>query len=403
MQSKADYEIRMAALKKLTDEPALARLAKTSPSPETRITAVQKLTNQSLLADIAKTAPSGEIRVKAANKLRDHELAQKTYEYVARNDSDIRTQFEAAKRMASLSRSRNLIYQAILNASNPQDLGSFFDYLCRTDKLQFSDLLGSGLLVDTLTPHEIELFLISAMAHVDDNTLFNIATSDSVKYTLRLAAVIRIKDSNLLVEIVTTETADDRLRIDTVNRITDANSHVEFATSDTVDDTLRLAAVNRLSDKESLREIICHEDRKGVFSTKIANAAYNKMPRDANYYYEIIQDIAYGLENHPGECIFQDMLDNLTQEHYYEMSTGQMQTRFWDDRDAAETGLQRLHDIKLLCDVVINGYNDEIKELAFKKLSEMDQAALQHDTCWQECKVAHETRKSNASKDVSTP
>jgi hypothetical protein len=69
---------------KLTDQDALAYVAKKDSKADVRLAAVAKLTDQYALADIAKNAYNSDVRAAAVAKLTDQSLIA----YIAKNDSD---------------------------------------------------------------------------------------------------------------------------------------------------------------------------------------------------------------------------------------------------------------------------------------------------------------------------
>ena len=64
-----DTNLRLAAIEKLTDQAALANIAKTDKAPSVRGAAVQKLTDEALLADIKKNDGDRNVQALAYNRL----------------------------------------------------------------------------------------------------------------------------------------------------------------------------------------------------------------------------------------------------------------------------------------------------------------------------------------------
>lgn len=83
-----DYNVRRAAIEKLSDQAVLADIAKTDRVSDARRTAVEKLTDQVLLAGIAKTGNSSLVREAAVRKLSDQavlgDIAKNNRRYRAR-------------------------------------------------------------------------------------------------------------------------------------------------------------------------------------------------------------------------------------------------------------------------------------------------------------------------------
>jgi glyceraldehyde-3-phosphate dehydrogenase/erythrose-4-phosphate dehydrogenase len=77
-------DMRIAAVKKLTDQSVLADFAKNDKAYNVRIAVVSKLTDQSLLADIAKNDENYNVRIAVVSKLTDQSLLAD----IAKNDKN---------------------------------------------------------------------------------------------------------------------------------------------------------------------------------------------------------------------------------------------------------------------------------------------------------------------------
>ena len=81
-----------------------ADIAKNDPDPQVRMVAMKQLTNQALLAEVARTAPNVWMRLEAADRLdaSSKAVAQAVYADVAKNapDPDIRS--AAIQKLAAL-------------------------------------------------------------------------------------------------------------------------------------------------------------------------------------------------------------------------------------------------------------------------------------------------------------
>ncbi|MDR1012045.1 MAG: hypothetical protein LBM04_13140 [Opitutaceae bacterium] len=79
-----DSDVRWAAVEKLTDQTLLADIAKYDENKYVCMAAVKKLTDQALLVDVAKNAKYFDVRIAAVEKLTDHALLAD----IAKNDED---------------------------------------------------------------------------------------------------------------------------------------------------------------------------------------------------------------------------------------------------------------------------------------------------------------------------
>jgi hypothetical protein len=89
----ASMEVRLAAVRRITDQRLLADLARTSASGDIRLEAIRNLIDQDALADIARHARSPVDRGRAAERLRD----QETLAAIARSDASKWTRQRAAR------------------------------------------------------------------------------------------------------------------------------------------------------------------------------------------------------------------------------------------------------------------------------------------------------------------
>ncbi|MDR1497858.1 MAG: hypothetical protein LBS59_05550 [Puniceicoccales bacterium] len=93
-KNDSEWHVRLSAVRKLTDQTLIADIAKNDSDPGVRALAVNKLTDRTLIADIAKNDSSWIVRDAATEKLTDKTLLTG----IAKNDSSPEVRAEAAEK-----------------------------------------------------------------------------------------------------------------------------------------------------------------------------------------------------------------------------------------------------------------------------------------------------------------
>jgi hypothetical protein len=98
----------MPALERVTDQNAIADVAKKGKYYLVHWEAVKKLSDPELLVDVAKNGKDGYARIEAVEKLSDPILAQEIYTDVAENDEDEGARESAADKLTDRSRAQKI-------------------------------------------------------------------------------------------------------------------------------------------------------------------------------------------------------------------------------------------------------------------------------------------------------
>ena len=101
------FKVSWAAVKKLTDQSAIEKVARSARYDHVQTEAISRLTKQSLLSDFALNYSKASIRMAAAHRLADKALAQRVYRSIARDAEE--GSFERKWAMGFLDDQSNLI------------------------------------------------------------------------------------------------------------------------------------------------------------------------------------------------------------------------------------------------------------------------------------------------------
>lgn len=208
--------VRLSAVKKLTDQALLAKIAVETMDSDVRAAAVRKLTDQAVLAKIAVEDKDRYVRSAAANKLTDQSLLEKI---AVEDKTDV------------------VRYNAVMKL---------------TDQAMLEKI--------TVEEKDRNVRLAAAKKLTHQALLEKIAVADN-DWNVRLAAVEKLTNQEVLDKIVV-EDNEKVVRKAAVEKLTNHALLAKIAMEDK-DWVVRLAAVEKLTD-EVVLEKIAAEDKNGV-------------------------------------------------------------------------------------------------------------------------------------------
>jgi len=192
-----DPAVRKAAVEKLTDQSALAKIAMSDPDSSVISAAVDHLTDQTLLVSVALQAADSEARYLALDKITNRQLLSK----IALESKD-----------AEIGR---FAYQNLFDKveNDARDGSKGVETLLGADDLAMLAKISSGAALPEVREASVEL-----LSRLKDKTILeNMALNDKVA-AVRLAAVDELADQATLIKIAATDNDED-VRKDSIKHL----------------------------------------------------------------------------------------------------------------------------------------------------------------------------------------
>jgi hypothetical protein len=232
----SEYGVRLAAVRKLTDQAVLADIAKKDRDADVRGAAVEKLTDQALLGDIAKKDSDVNVRRIAAGKVTDQGLLAE----IARIDRAEDVRFAAAEKLTDQALAQAVLAEVAKTASNSWLRKAAVEKL--TDQALLAEVAKKDS--DSLDYLAADVRQAAIEKLTDPALLAEVARTNY--WRVRKAAVEKLTDQVLLAEVAKND-GDLGLRLRAVKKLTDQALLAQIAETDT-DIDVRTAAAARITD-----------------------------------------------------------------------------------------------------------------------------------------------------------
>ena len=248
----SDGHVRVAAAEKLVDhvlaQAAYAEVAKTSGEDlDVRLAAIRRLVDQTALAEIAESDTFWSLRLAAAEQLTDAAAAQVVYAEEARTNSDRDVRWAALARLTDQT--------ALADVAK----AAKYDEVRRAAVRRLTD---QTLLADIAnTDRDREIRRAAAGRLTDQTALARVAKNDANAY-VRKVAVENLTGQGLLAEIAKTDESST-VRGAAAGKLTDQTMLADIAKTDR-DSDVRKAAADKLTDQTVLADVAKTADRTHV-------------------------------------------------------------------------------------------------------------------------------------------
>ena len=245
---------------------------KVSYDTDIRLAAVRKITDQNMLHTIARDVEHGGVAVAAAKKLDNQYLAQKVYAGIVKNGS-----FADSPRIEAI----NLITGQEVLADIVQKVKSEAVALAAVKRVTRQEALAgivSATSFESVAAEAVvgvtgEKFLYNiahstSFASVGEAALYKIQSNKDINslaleakcWEVRLAAVLRVNDQKILEKIVMDDNNDistTKVKEEAVKRINNQSFLYEIASADitVVSSSVALAAIDMLTDKKRAQQL----------------------------------------------------------------------------------------------------------------------------------------------------
>ena len=278
--------VREAALKKLTTHPILVEIAKSDKEvrakrfgTDFRIIAIEQLSDQTLLYDIAQNAKSLDCRLKATKKITNDKMLE--YLYLHAIDSSIRN--AALNNLSDSHEFKQLLFKntALKGDFISDKQGNTF----AERENAIKRLTNQTFLVEiAMNAKDDDIQKMAIKKITDQNALIEIAQSKNLNDSfghVRAEAVKKITDQNALIEIAQSKNLNDssgHIRAEAVKKITDQNTLIEIAMNAN-DDSIQKMAIQKINDQNALIKIAQAKESFGnpKYSDQVHIAAISKI------------------------------------------------------------------------------------------------------------------------------
>jgi len=373
------WDARLAAVKKLTDQGLLEKIAKTDIDPRIRIKAINKLTDEEVLREIACTEGNMQVRLAIIAKFPDPAQRQAKIHYIARYDE------KEDNRLAAIEK---LTDQSVLTDIAKHDQAS------KVRAAAIKMLTDQSLLAD-IAKHDKAEYIRAAVVErlTDQHVLADMAKCDESPTVCR-SAIARISDPNVLAELAKVGNKS-AVRLAVAEKLSDPmlaqKVYADLAKYDR-DRNTRGIAIAKLTDQRLLAVIAKNDSdsmnrRKAV--TKISDpileqetVTYLAMNEEVSWRDRL--DYALKIEDNViAQAIIADFIIHHAAEDYFESEVFSKLTdqhllagvaKNAPSLRACFVAVSKLTDKNLLTDVAKNSRHDRIRAEVMKQ--GLDPAAL---------------------------
>jgi hypothetical protein len=188
------YEVKIAAFNKITDQNLINRLAIESKEPKLRLEAVNKITDQNILYKVAIEDISYEIKIAAFNKITDQNLINR----IAIESKELKLCLEAVNKITD----QNILYKVALEDRRDNVIVAAMNRLNKLYPIQLTKLANDF--------KQLYLKLRAVDLITDQIELMNISQNND-NWDVRKAAFKKLNDNSL--DILTREAKDPALAL----------------------------------------------------------------------------------------------------------------------------------------------------------------------------------------------
>ena len=259
-KNDSSEDVRIAAVKRITDEDVLADIARNDSSDEVQIFAVKNITDDDVLVDIARNAKFWWVGYQAVHRINDKDILAD----FARNDPDEEIRRDAVKRISD----EDVLLEIFSNDSDREVRRNALDNINDADTLKRLVLDNYGYFsvnsyssfkrnYDNLIYESIGTGVYDdILDKLSDESVFIDLVHEKLFSDFRILLVRRLVSSDVLRDLALND-SDYRVRMEAVKNpnLCDKNAFVRILRLD-INDGVRFEALRRIDDEDIPEDLV---------------------------------------------------------------------------------------------------------------------------------------------------